>query len=163
MPGVQVLESTLARVIPGARSLARCSLSFSWESEYLKKYVGNKIDFFVQTSSGIYELVGAVSWGRNCAKSFGVYADLPCKFRFTWFHYLSSISTNSTSLQFHFNQFHHYNSISTNSIIWVQFHTVPWKIVWTSTFPCQTTASGSWTMWAQSSLLDKHQKNNKIY
>jgi len=30
-----------------------------------------------QTSSGIYELVGAVSWGRNCAKSFGVYADLP--------------------------------------------------------------------------------------
>jgi len=30
-----------------------------------------------QTSTGLYELVGAVSWGRNCAKSFGVYADLP--------------------------------------------------------------------------------------
>jgi len=30
-----------------------------------------------QTSSGLYELVGVVSWGRNCAKSFGVYTDLP--------------------------------------------------------------------------------------
>jgi len=30
-----------------------------------------------QTSTGRYELVGAVSWGRNCAKSYGVYADLP--------------------------------------------------------------------------------------
>ena len=30
-------------------------------------------------SSGRYELIGAVSWGRNCAKSFGVYADIPCK------------------------------------------------------------------------------------
>ena len=30
-------------------------------------------------SSGRYELIGAVSWGRNCAKSYGVYADVPCK------------------------------------------------------------------------------------
>jgi len=30
-----------------------------------------------QTSSGKYELVGAVSWGRDCAQSFGVYTDLP--------------------------------------------------------------------------------------
>ena len=30
-------------------------------------------------STGRYELIGAVSWGRNCAKSFGVYADIPCK------------------------------------------------------------------------------------
>ena len=30
-------------------------------------------------STGRYELIGAVSWGRNCAKSFGVYADVPCK------------------------------------------------------------------------------------
>jgi len=30
-----------------------------------------------QTSTGLYELVGAVSWGRNCAKSFGIYTDLP--------------------------------------------------------------------------------------
>ena len=108
VPEVQVLESTLARVTPGARSLARCSLSFSWESECLKEYVVNEIDSFVQTSTGIYELVGVVSWGRDCAKSFGVYADLPCKFHFNQFHLLSSIST--------FNQFHHLSSISHKSM-----------------------------------------------
>jgi len=30
-----------------------------------------------QTSTGVYELVGTVSWGTYCANSFGVYADLP--------------------------------------------------------------------------------------
>ena len=68
-----------------------------------------------QTSTGVYELVGAVSWGRNCAKSFGVYADVPCmlfcissvsifqvpfhsfpliKFQFPCLHQSSSISPN---------------------------------------------------------------------
>jgi len=31
----------------------------------------------LKMSTGRYELIGAVSWGRNCAKSFGVYADIP--------------------------------------------------------------------------------------
>jgi len=35
-----------------------------------------------QFTPGRYELVGVVSWGRNCAKSYGVYADVA--FYKTW-------------------------------------------------------------------------------
>ena len=27
-----------------------------------------------------YQLVGVVSWGRDCAKSYGVYSDVACKY-----------------------------------------------------------------------------------
>ena len=36
-----------------------------------------------QFSPGRYELVGVVSWGRNCAKSYGVYADVACKYKYS--------------------------------------------------------------------------------
>ena len=31
-----------------------------------------------------YQLVGAVSWGRDCAKSYGIYSDVACKILVLW-------------------------------------------------------------------------------
>ena len=123
-----------------------------------------KCDPFVQTSSGKYELVGAVSWGRNCAKSFGVYADLPCRLHLTQFHYQTSISISSITrlpfqtvpLQdFHFNQLHYKTSISIKSI--PSSHNSVKEQAELILSPYQTTVNGWWTMWAQSTLPEEHQ------
>ena len=45
---------------------------------------------FLQALSGAYQLIGAVSWGVNCAKSYGVYADVPCSLPFSEISFFSS-------------------------------------------------------------------------
>ena len=82
---VPILESTRARETLGDLSLLKWGILIaqSWtlfvvQLQDCKKCVA-LLAYFSQMSTGRYELIGAVSWGRNCAKSFGVYADIPCK------------------------------------------------------------------------------------